>query len=66
VNRIPATGEHEKDYTVEVSAGRLVIRSADDTRPGGERTHFSLKFSREGMYRLAVDALAEVIGVALP
>jgi hypothetical protein len=66
VNRIPATGMHEKDYTVEVSAGRLLIRSADETRPRGERTHFSLKFSREAMYQLAVDALADVIGMARP
>jgi hypothetical protein len=57
---------HEKDYTVEVSAGHLVNRSVDETRPSGERTHFSLKLSREGMYQLAVDALADVIGMARP
>jgi hypothetical protein len=66
VNRIPATGMHEKDYTVDVSAGRLVIRSVDETRLGGERTHFSLKLSREAMYQLAMDALADVIGMARP
>jgi hypothetical protein len=55
-----------KDYTVEVSAGQLAIKSADETRPSGERTHFLLKLSREGMYQLAVDALADVIGMARP
>jgi hypothetical protein len=66
VNRIPATGDRQGDYTVEVSSGCLNIWSPDDTRPGRERRHFSLKLSREGMYRLAMDALADVIGVAIP
>lgn len=66
MNRIPAIGVHGKDYTVEVSAGQLAIKSADETRPGGERTHFSLTLSREGMSQLAEDALAAVSGMARP
>lgn len=66
MNRIPATGMRGEDYTVEVSAGQLAIKSPDETRPSGERTHFLLRLSREGMYQLALDALADVTGMARP
>jgi len=49
-----------------VSAGQLAIKSPDETRPSGERTHFLLRISREGMYQLALDALADVTGMARP